>query len=292
MGIVETYGRPKTLEALQGLEVLPPRLVEYRGATFEELDAEALIARKPEVALIDELAHTNVPGSRRSKRWEDVVDVLAAGISVISTVNIQHLESVNDVVTKITGIRQQETVPDWVVDMADDMEVVDISPSALRRRMLHGNIYPDARKAELALERYFTMDNLTALRRARPRCASPTRSTTRSSPGGRRRSRPETRERVLVCVAYPTFTEDLVRRGARIAQRARGRPARPPRPAPRGTPPGRLAGPGPNAHRGAGRGVRGGGGGLAASTGSSPTRTSSTSRSWWWANPCGRDGAS
>ena len=221
VGIVETYGRPKTLEALRGLDVLPPRLAEYRGTTFEELDAEALIARKPEVALIDELAHTNVPGSGRSKRWEDVVDVLAAGISVISTVNIQHLESVNDVVARITGVRQQETVPDWVVDMADDMEVVDISPSALRRRMLHGNIYPDARKAELALERYFTMDNLTALRElALMRVANQVDDALLAR--WSKEVTPETRERVLVCVAYPTFTEDLVRRGARIAQRARG----------------------------------------------------------------------
>jgi two-component system sensor histidine kinase KdpD len=221
VGIVETYGRPKTLEALQGLEVLPPRRLDYRGSIFDELDAEALIARKPEVALIDELAHTNAPGSRRAKRWEDVVDVLAAGVAVISTVNIQHLESVNDVVANITGVRQQETVPDWVVDLADDLEIVDISPTALRRRMLHGNIYPDARKAELALERYFTMDNLTALRElALMRVANQVDDSLLAR--WSKDETPETRERVLVCVAYPTFTEDLVRRGARIAQRARG----------------------------------------------------------------------
>jgi two-component system sensor histidine kinase KdpD len=221
VGIVETYGRPNTLAALEGLEVIPAKLLEYRGTTFEELDTEALIARKPEVALIDELAHTNVPGSRRSKRWEDVVDVLAAGIAVITTVNIQHLESVNDVVTKITGVRQQETVPDWVVDLADDVEIVDISPNALRRRMLHGNIYPDARKAELALERYFTLDNLTALRElALMRVANQVDDALLAR--WSKEITPETRERVLVCVAYPTFTDDLVRRGARIAQRARG----------------------------------------------------------------------
>ncbi|HEY7280415.1 MAG TPA: universal stress protein [Actinomycetota bacterium] len=221
VGIVETYGRPKTQEALLGLEVLPPRRVEYRGSAFDELDAGALVARKPEVALIDELAHTNVPGSRRAKRWEDVIDVLAAGIAVISTVNVQHLESVNDVVANITGVRQQETVPDWVVDLADDLEIVDISPTALRRRMLHGNIYPDARKAELALERYFTMDNLTALRElALMRVANQVDDSLLAR--WSKDATPETRERVLVCVAYPTFTEDLVRRGARIAQRARG----------------------------------------------------------------------
>jgi Osmosensitive K+ channel His kinase sensor domain len=149
---------------LKGLEVIPPRILTYQGRTFEELDAEALIARHPERALIDELAHTNIPGSRRAKRWEDVLDVLAEGVAVITTVNVQHLVSLNDLVARITGIRQQETVPDWVLDLADQVELVDMSPYALRRRMVHGNVYPDPAKAELALQRYFTIDNLTALR--------------------------------------------------------------------------------------------------------------------------------
>ena len=113
---------------------------------------------------MDELAHTNIPGSGRAKRWEDVLDLLAEGITVITTVNVQHLESLNDVVADITGIRQQETVPDWVLDLADQVELVDMSPHALQRRMMHGNVYPDARKAELALRRFFTAENLTALR--------------------------------------------------------------------------------------------------------------------------------
>ena len=132
---------------LEGLERIPPKRIEYRGRTFDEMDVEALIAREPSVALIDELAHTNIPGSRRAKRWEDVLDVLAAGIEVITTVNAQHISSLNDVVAAVTGIRQQETVPDWILDVADQVELVDLSPHALQRRMLHGNVYPDPRKA-------------------------------------------------------------------------------------------------------------------------------------------------
>lgn len=219
---IQTYGRPRTEEMLGGLEILPPRRIPYRGTTFDELDAEALIERAPEVALIDELAHTNVPGSRRAKRWEDVMDALAAGIGVIvTTVNVQHLASLNDVVAKITGIKQQETVPDWVLDLADQVELVDMSPYALQRRMMHGNVYPDPRKAELALRRFFTLENLTALRDlALMRVANEVDEEllARWTKAGT----PETRERVLVCVSRLEVAEDLIRRGARIANRARG----------------------------------------------------------------------
>ncbi len=221
IGIVQTYGRPKTVEEAEGLEVVPPCPIEYRGSSFEEMDAEAIIARHPEVALVDELAHTNIPGSRRAKRWEDVFDILAEGISVITTVNIQHLASLNDVIADITGVRQQETVPDWVLDLADQVELVDMSPHALQRRMMHGNVYPDPRKADLALRRYFTMENLTALRElALMRVAN---QVDEELLGRWSKDRtPETRERVLVCVSRPEVSEDLVRRGARIAQRAQG----------------------------------------------------------------------
>jgi two-component system sensor histidine kinase KdpD len=218
---VETYGRPRTIEMLQGLELVPPRTVGYRDASFEEMDVDAVRMRDPGVALVDELAHTNVPGTGRSKRWEDVIDLLSDGIEVITTVNIQHLESLNDVVAGVTGVRQRETVPDWVVELADQIELVDMSPHALQRRMLHGNVYPDPAKAELALQRYFTTDNLTALRElALMRVANQVDATllSRWSKG----RIPETRERVLVCVSHPEFSWDLVRRGARIAQRARG----------------------------------------------------------------------
>ena len=221
VGYVQTYGRPKTAEVLQGLEVAPVRRLEYRGTTFDEMDAQAILSRRPEVVLVDELAHTNIPGSKRAKRWEDVLDLLAEGIAVITTVNIQHLESLNDVVANITGIRQQETVPDWVLDLADQVELVDMSPHALQRRMMHGNVYPDARKAELALRRFFTAENLTALRElALMRVANlvDEELLQRWSKG----HVPETRERVLVCVSRPGFSDYLVRRGCRIAQRAGG----------------------------------------------------------------------
>jgi two-component system sensor histidine kinase KdpD len=221
VGFVQTYGRPLTIEMLEGLEVTPPKLVDYRGTSFEELDTEAVVARHPEVVLIDELAHTNIPGSVRAKRWEDVFDVLAEGIAVVTTVNVQHLASLNDVVARITGIRQQETIPDWVLDLADQVELVDMSPHALQRRMMHGNVYPDARKTELALRRFFTMENLTALRElALMRVANQVDEELLgrwSKP-----ETPETRERVVVCVSQPDVSESLIRRGARITSRAHG----------------------------------------------------------------------
>jgi two-component system sensor histidine kinase KdpD len=221
VGWAETYGRPHTKEMLEGLEVVPPVSVEYRGRTFQEMDTAAVIVRHPQIALVDELAHTNVPGSRRAKRWENALDLLAEGIEVITTVNVQHIESLNDVVADITRIRQRETVPDWVVDLADQIELVDMSPHALRRRMVHGNVYPDPRKAELALQRFFTMENLTALRElALMRVANQVDETLLDR--WSKSKIPETRERVLVCVSRPDLAPDLVRRGARIAQRSRG----------------------------------------------------------------------
>ncbi|MFJ7150558.1 ATP-binding protein [Streptomyces sp. NPDC100445] len=163
VAFVEHHGRSRTEVMLHGLEQVPRKEIEYRGSVFTEMDVDAVLARRPQVALVDELAHTNVPGSRNAKRWQDVEELLAAGIDVISTVNIQHLESLGDVVESITGIRQQETVPDEVIRRADQIELVDMSPEALRRRMAHGNIYqPD--KVDAALSNYFRPGNLTALR--------------------------------------------------------------------------------------------------------------------------------
>ncbi|MFF5573051.1 sensor histidine kinase [Streptomyces luteogriseus] len=163
VAFVEHHHRPRTEVMLHGLEQVPRRELDYRGATFTEMDVDAVLRRAPAVALVDELAHTNVPGSRNAKRWQDVEELLAAGIDVISTVNIQHLESLGDVVESITGVRQRETVPDEVVRRADQIELVDMSPQALRRRMAHGNIYkPD--KVDAALSNYFRPGNLTALR--------------------------------------------------------------------------------------------------------------------------------
>ncbi|MFE2415307.1 ATP-binding protein [Streptomyces hokutonensis] len=163
VAFVEHHNRPRTEVMLHGLEQIPRRELAYRDTQFTEMDVDAVLARRPEVALVDELPHTNIPGSRNAKRWQDIEELLAAGIDVISTVNIQHLESLGDIVESITGVRQQETVPDEVVRRADQIELVDMSPPALRRRMAHGNIYkPD--KVDAALSNYFRPGNLTALR--------------------------------------------------------------------------------------------------------------------------------
>ncbi|MEU2060111.1 sensor histidine kinase KdpD [Streptomyces sp. NPDC013455] len=163
VAVVEHHDRPRTEVMLHGLEQVPRRELRYRDAAFTEMDVDAVLRRAPAVALVDELAHTNVPGSRNAKRWQDVETLLAAGIDVVSTVNIQHLESLGDVVESITGVRQRETVPDEVVRRADQIELVDMEPEALRRRMAHGNIYqPD--KVDAALSHYFRPGNLTALR--------------------------------------------------------------------------------------------------------------------------------
>src|SRR6188508_610684 len=154
VGYVETHGRPSTEEQIGNLEVVPRRRIAYRDTSFEEMDVDAILTRAPKVALVDELAHSNIPGSRNEKRWQDVEELLDAGIDVISTVNIQHLESMNDVVEEITGIEQQETIPDEVVRRAEQVELVDQTPEALRRRMAHGNVYPPER-VDAALGNYF-----------------------------------------------------------------------------------------------------------------------------------------
>jgi two-component system, OmpR family, sensor histidine kinase KdpD len=164
VGFVETYGRHKTEELLDGLEILPRRQLT-RGVT--EMDVDAVLARHPAVVVVDELAHTNSPGARHAKRWQDVEELLAAGITVLSTVNIQHLESLHDVIERITGVAQRETVPDEVVRRAEQIELVDITPEALRRRMAHGNIYRPE-KVDAALANYFRPATLTRAARARP----------------------------------------------------------------------------------------------------------------------------
>ena len=163
VGYVETHGRPQTQAQLGDLEVIPCKKVSYRSVTLEEMDTGAILARHPKVALIDELAHTNVPGSKHVKRYQDVLEIQNAGIDVVTTLNIQHLESLNDLVASITGVRVRETLPDWILDQADEVELVDISPHALRQRMKHGNIYPRER-IDAALNNFFREGNLTALR--------------------------------------------------------------------------------------------------------------------------------
>jgi len=163
VGYVETHKRPQTQAQIGDLEIVPRKKVTYRGVTLEEMDTEAIIARHPKVALIDELAHTNVPGSKHAKRYQDVQEILDAGIDVVTTLNIQHLESLNDLVASITGVRVRETLPDWILDQAEEVELIDISPYALRQRMRHGNIYPPER-IDTALNNFFREGNLTALR--------------------------------------------------------------------------------------------------------------------------------
>lgn len=219
--VVETHGRKKVGELIKGLEVIPPHYISYRGGTFPELDVEAVLRRKPEVALVDEYAHSNVPGSTHDKRWEDIETLLEAGITVISTLNIQHLESLNDVVAQITGVEQRETVPDEIVRKAAQIELVDITPEALRRRLAHGNVYPSER-IDAALTNYFRAGNLTALREiallwladqvdaalAKYRADKKITDTW------------EARERVVVAVTGGPESETLVRRASRIASKS------------------------------------------------------------------------
>ena len=223
IGYVETHGRHLTQEQVGDLEIVPRRHLTYRGSAFEEMDVDAILARAPDVALIDELAHTNVPGSRHEKRWQDVEEILDAGIDVISTVNIQHLESLNDVVERITGVAQRETVPDEVVRAADQQELVDMTPYALRRRMAHGNIYPPE-KIDAALSNYFREGNLGALRElALLWMADRVDEALHEYMKAQGIEGPwETRERVLVGVSGRTEDLSLIRRGARMAKRAGG----------------------------------------------------------------------
>jgi two-component system, OmpR family, sensor histidine kinase KdpD len=221
VGFVETHGREKTAKLSTGMETVPRRLVEYRGGTFAEMDLDAILERAPEVAIVDELAHTNVPGSRNAYRWQDVEELLAAGIDVLSTVNVQHLESLNDVVERITGAHQHETVPDEVVRRAGQIELIDITPEALRRRLAHGNVYP-AQRVDAALANYFRPGNLTALRELALLWVADQVDV------ALRRYRTEkditetweTRERVVVAITGGPESETLIRRATRIANRA------------------------------------------------------------------------
>lgn len=220
---VEAHDRPLTTEMAQGLETIPRRAMTYRGATFTEMDLDAVMARRPKVALVDEMAHTNVPGSRNEKRWQDINQMLDAGIDVISTVNIQHLESLNDVVEQITGITQKETIPDAIVRSAEQIELVDMTAEALRRRMAHGNIYKSD-KVDAALGYYFRVGNLTALRElallwlADKVDAQLDRYRREHDIEGTWAAR----ERVVVALTGGPEGDTLIRRAARIAERARG----------------------------------------------------------------------
>ncbi len=223
VGIVETHGRPATIAQLRDLEIVPRATIEYRGQTFEELDLDAILERRPAIAIVDELAHTNVPGLRHAKRWEDIEELLDAGIDVLSTVNVQHLESLNDVVEQITGTKQNETVPDGWVRAADQIELVDMTPEALRRRMAHGNVYTPE-KVDVALANYFRVGNLTALRELALLWMADRVDEEIQEYRERHdiAGKWETKERVLVALTGAPGSEDLVRRAGRTAMRTRG----------------------------------------------------------------------
>jgi two-component system sensor histidine kinase KdpD len=221
VGLVETHGREKTADLLDGLEIVPRRHAGHRGREFDEMDLDAVLARSPEVAVVDELAHTNVPGSRNAKRWQDVEELLDAGIDVLSTVNVQHLQSLNDVVERITGVTQQETVPDEVVRRAEQLELVDITPEALRRRLAHGNVYP-AERIDAALGNYFRPGNLTALRELALLWVADQVDVALQRYRAEQRITEtwEARERVVVSITGGPESETLIRRASRIATRA------------------------------------------------------------------------
>ncbi|MGO4459459.1 ATP-binding protein [Streptomyces sp. M-16] len=223
VGFVEHHNRPRTEVMLHGLEVVSRRDLDYRGTTFAEMDVDAILGRRPAVVLVDELAHTNVPGSRNTKRWQDVEELLRAGIHVVSTVNIQHLESLGDVVETITGVRQRETVPDEVVRRADQIELVDMSPQALRRRMAHGNVY-QADKVDAALSNYFRPGNLTALRElALLWTADRVDEYLREYRGEHNiRTTWQARERIVVGLTGGPEGRTLIRRAARLAEKGAG----------------------------------------------------------------------
>lgn len=219
VGIVETHGRSDTAALVDGLELVPRKRVQYQGRTLDELDVDAVIARKPQIALIDELAHRNVPGSRHERRWQDVLDLLDAGIDVYTTVNIQHLESLNDVVHRITGIRVTETVPDAVFDRLRDIRLVDLPPRELIERLHQGKVYlPE--QAERALQAFFSPSNLTALRElAMQTAADRVDDDLRESQVARGQPGMALRRRVLIAVDGLGSTEYMVRAGRRIAER-------------------------------------------------------------------------
>jgi two-component system, OmpR family, sensor histidine kinase KdpD len=223
VGFVETHGRPRTAEQIGDLEVIPPREIHYKGVVLREMDTEAVIVRHPQVALVDELAHTNAPGSKHEKRYQDVQDLLDAGITVISTLNIQHIESLNDYVKQMTGVEVHETIPDWVLDEAEQVELIDMAPEALIQRMKHGNIYRPE-QARQALKSFFTLGNLTALRDLALRATAKEveqkldaymrdRTVEASASVG---------ERVLVAVDHRPIGKMLIRRGWRTAAAVKG----------------------------------------------------------------------
>jgi two-component system sensor histidine kinase KdpD len=219
IGYVETYGRRDTEAQLQDLETVPRRRVEHRGVTLEEMDVDAIIKRHPQVCIVDELAHTNVPGSRHDKRYEDVLDILDAGIHVMTAVNIQHLETLNDAVARATGVRVRETIPDTFLDRADEVINVDVTVEELRNRLREGKIYRPE-KVEQALSNFFRKGNLSTLRELALRAVADEVGEKAASYRAREGLEPALiPERVMVCMSSNALAPRVIRTGARIAGR-------------------------------------------------------------------------
>ncbi len=220
IGVVLTHGREETARELQGLDVVPERTIDYRGVPMREMDLDALLARRPDVALVDELAHTNVPGSRHDKRWEDVLELLDAGISVLTTVNVQHLESLHDLVLRETGVDVRERLPDRILHQAHEVVVIDVPPGELQERLRAGKIYP-AHKVEQALHGFFRHENLAALRQIALReVANAVEARADASETAREHAQKPAAdaERVMVCLSSrPSAARRLLRQGARLA---------------------------------------------------------------------------
>ncbi len=205
VGYFEPHGRQETIARIEGLEAIPRKIIEYRGTRLEEMDTGAILRRRPAVAVVDEFAHTNVPGSERAKRWEDVRILLDAGIDVLTTMNVQHLESLNDQVRDVTGVRVRETVPDWVVDEADEVRLIDLTPRALRHRLERGVVY-SSDKARQAMEHFFTESNLAALRELALRYAAHEVEGKLESSVENGEAGSASRERILICVTGNPFS--------------------------------------------------------------------------------------
>jgi two-component system sensor histidine kinase KdpD len=219
VGVVETHGRAPTAELAQQIEQVPRRRIDYKGVTFEEMDLDGILARKPQIVLVDELAHTNIEGSKHRKRYEDVLDLLAANIDVLATMNVQHIESVAPTVQSVTGIQIRETVPDWFLQRADEIVMADLTPEALQTRMHRGDIYGHDR-AEKALANFFRRGNLIALRELALQHVTKAvdRTLTAYMDAKRIRDNWAVRERVLVCISSNSASQMLIARGARVAE--------------------------------------------------------------------------
>jgi two-component system, OmpR family, sensor histidine kinase KdpD len=220
IGFVKTHGRAGTATQMGDLEIVPRKKIDYKGTTFEEMDTDAVIARHPQWVVVDELAHTNVPGSKHEKRYQDVLEIMDAGINVLSAMNVQHLESLNDTVAQITGVRVRETVPDWVLGEANEVVTVDISPRSLINRLQRGDIYAQD-KVPQALTNFFTEGNLSALREIvlREVATEVDRSVQDYRTERRIRQSWQTHEKIMVCISPDKPSSRLLRRGWRIAHR-------------------------------------------------------------------------